>query len=859
VNGFKARIEAVYNNGPSAQIMYTNDNLYGSNLMVGVTMQFPFGNNHPTSGWKQNTPSPFRFVERNYNVIVDQDQTTLGNQVAVNPTTGNPYVVEQVYSPPSSGGSSSSSVPIQNGTAENPYSTVAEAQAAGGNLIFVQGGSVISTPITLTAGQHLLGQGNYAESLPVAGGGAVQMPNLLKAAELGNPAQAPVFTNISIPNANMVTLASNTEVAGFVFSGTTGDGIAGTNVSGTSLHDLTFLNTTGDSINLQNSSGDINLYNDQISGSTGNGIVINGGNANINYNGAGTSITTQGVGFELSNVTGGTVNIDNLTVKGTGGFGLNLDTVGTDVTVASFAGEKTIGAAVHITGFTGTAETVNGNPTYAYNTYNFTGNTAITSPQGIGFAVNHTDAIINVANLSVLSTTSSAAVSLVYSQPDQTNLGTSGSNSGSTSITFQNITLNTNSGAGLSASTLADFIVNNGTITTVNAPAVQISDSLLNTTFKSISDYGGSTGISIAGSTGVFTISGNGTAGSGGTIESTTTGLYINSAGTTNINDVIFSGNSTAIQSTQSNLLSLSGLQILNSTGYAIMSTDDVNLSLTGSTLSGNGTSGNGGTILVQADNATTFGSLTSLITNNTITDNYGTAIQFATTANGVGTSLATSVNSNVINAYYNGGAPIIGVKWNGTVSLQAAYNTINAYGSGMTGLLVNDASLTGAAAVQAQYNTITFEQGASSGTGISLIAGSTSKIDYEQNNLTFDAPSGIGFRFALAGVSQSDVLYANTVTDNAGGATGMLFDSISGGSSLTIEANTIQLLSTDLTNHQGIVFTAVNGTSAGSTINFSGSQAYTNYVNNAPTQSIFIVPALSATGGFYINGQLAQ
>ena len=76
VNGVKVRVEGVINNGVTAQALYTNDNLYGSNVMVGLSLQFPFGNNHPTSGWGQHTPSPFRFVERNYNVIVSQRNDT---------------------------------------------------------------------------------------------------------------------------------------------------------------------------------------------------------------------------------------------------------------------------------------------------------------------------------------------------------------------------------------------------------------------------------------------------------------------------------------------------------------------------------------------------------------------------------------------------------------------------------------------------------------------------------------------------------------------------------------------------------------------------------------------------------------
>ena len=99
INGFKARVEGVINNTVTAQVLYTHDKLYGDNAMVGISMQFPFAKNHPTSGWTRNTPSPFRFVERNYNVIVENSQVNSGEQVATDPATGQAYVIDQIYAP----------------------------------------------------------------------------------------------------------------------------------------------------------------------------------------------------------------------------------------------------------------------------------------------------------------------------------------------------------------------------------------------------------------------------------------------------------------------------------------------------------------------------------------------------------------------------------------------------------------------------------------------------------------------------------------------------------------------------------------------------------------------------------------
>ena len=656
VNGFKARVEAVYNNGPMAQVMYTHDKLYGDNLMVGVTFQFPFGNNHPTSGWKQSTPSPFRYVERNYNVIVAQQITNLGNQVATDPLTGKAYVVEQVYAPPS-GSPPPSGTP--DGTSAAPFSTVAAAQAAGGNIIIVDSGSVLNQAVTLTSGQHLIGEGTYSEALPVTGGGSIQIPNLVQAAQPGGSTATPIFTNVT---GSAITLASNTEVSGFAVSGTTGNGISGSNVSNVSIHDMTFLSTGGDAIHLSNSSGNVKINHVQITGASGNGIVLDGGTANISFDGTGETITAQGTGFTLSNLTGGSVNINNLAVKNTGGIGLNLNTVGTNVTIGNYSATQTTGAAVAITGTTGYVSTVNGVSTNVYNTYDFTGYTTITSPKAAGFTVNNTDAIINVTNLTVNSTASAPAVSLL--------------NDTTSAITFASLTVNTNNAKGLYAVGLDTLVIDHGTFTTVNAPAIDIQSSVVNATLSSVSVDGGAFGISLAQSTGVFTIQGNGHAGSGGTILNTTNGVVINSFGTTNLNWVNFTDNGTAIQSKASSQLNLVGLQITGSNNYAIDSLDDASLNLSNSTLTGNGAI-NGGTIRVRADVVGTF---QSVITGNNISDTNGTAIQYLTEANGAGASLATTISSNTIIGT-RGNSPIIGANWNGPAQMIISNNTIDAYG----------------------------------------------------------------------------------------------------------------------------------------------------------------------------------
>jgi len=830
VDGFKLRAEGVINQTVKTQVLYTNDKLYGNNLMAGVSLQFPFGNRHPSMGWKQNTPSPFRFVERNYNVIVSHDQNTAGNQVAINPLTGQAYKIEQVYvAPPLNGGAGNNAVLVGNppdGTTQNPYGSIAAAQAAGGDVILVRSGSVITEAVTLAQGQHMFGEGSTPQSLTIAGGGSIQLPHQLATNQTVGSLQTPI---IETQSAAAVTMASNSEIGNFVFSGTSGMGITGNSVGNVNIHDLKFLSTGGDSIHLTNPSGDVTIRNVQINGSTANGIVIDGGNANLSYFGTGTSITTMGDGFVLQNQTGGTIGISDLSLLNTGGTGLRLNNVDTGVTVKNLTTTGTTGPAVAIGGTTGSVQLVNGVSTNVYNTYDFTGNTMINSPKGAGFTVTGTDAVINIANLNITSTASSPAILL---------------SNASSAITIGNMLVNTTNATGLSGVGLGLLKINGGSINTTNAAAVDIQNSVINTTFGNISVNGGQFGIRLLQSSGVFSVNGTGAYATGGTIQNTTTGVIINSFGTTNLNWIDFASNGVGVQSTKSSALNMTGLRMSSTTNYAVDSLDDSVLQLNSAVLTANGALG-GGSIRVRAD---TIGTFQSLFSNNTINDPNGTAIAYSTLPSGAGASLATSVRSNSITGN-RGGVPVIGVVWNGPASVGVSNNLIYSFGSGSTGILLNDTSATDSLVAQVNGNAMLFQPTANQGTGLSVIAANTSQLSVFQNTIDFKATGGIGTRYSLAGTS-TDYIASNVITDEAGGATGMLFDTVGANSRLQIDGNTINLLSTDLTTHQGIIFTAVTPT-----IQFTGT--VNNLIYNTTPQSIFSIPVNSATGGFYINGTL--
>ena len=853
VNGFKARVEGVINNTITAQVLYTHDKLYGDNFMVGLSLQFPFANNHPTAGWTRNTPSPFRFVERNYNVIVAQSQTDDNNQVAADPATGIAYVIDQVYSNPNNSGVG---FRTPDGTSANPFSSISAAQAAGGNVFFVKSGSVLDQAITLNPGQHLFGQGNYAQTLATTGGGNVQIPNLLQAAgQQSGTGQTPIIQSAT---GTVVTVASNSEVAGFSIIGMNGNGITGNGVSGVSLHDLVFAANGGDAINLTNSSGNVAMSNIQVASASGNGIVFNGGNPNITYHGSGSTITAAENGFVLEKLTGGSIAIDKLSLTNIGGTGLLMSNVASNATIDSLSvsqsGSGTAGGpSVAISGLTGVTKTTNGISTTSYNTYNFTGTTNITAPVGTGFSTSGTDAKINIANLNVTSTSIQPAVSLVNA---------------ANAVTVGNLNVNTQNGMGLYASGVIALQVDGGSFTTANAPAINVQSSGFNARLGLVSVNSGPYGIQIDGSTGNFVIQGNGNYATGGTIQNTTVGgVLINGYGNTNFSYVDFTNNAVGIQSANTTSLSLSHMRMTGTTGYAIDSLNDGTVSLSNSILTGNGAIG-GGTIRIQAN---TVGTYSSYIEANTITDPNGNAIQIETQSGAAGSPLTTQISGNVITGYGNGGS-LAGVNWNGPVIATVSGNAFYAYGANVTAISLQGSSLlpttvsttntTGANLLATvSGNSILFQNAtATSGTGIYIGDGQsgqtstgTSVLNVASNGLKFQGTGGIGMRFGFYENTNATITGTN-MADLAGGATGMLFDYVAANSYFTINSNTINLLAGDTLTHRGIIFTQV----APKISLYAPSGSATNWIRNtASLTDGFSMPKGTGIGGIIIDNVL--
>lgn len=793
INGFKARVELAMNNAVTTQLLYTNDKTFGSNVMVGLSLEYPFGRQHPTFKWRRNMTSPFRYVERNYNVVVQRARAVDENAAAINPTTGREYVIQHVNASGSADG---------DGSIDNPFATVGQALAAGGDVVYVHSGTVLHEQITLQNGNYVIGEGSTVTlqdrihgdlQLPGSGGGSTDTPRI---------------TGLT---GNAVVLANNSTFSGFQIDHILGSGIVGTGVSGATVSDVTFSDISGDGLRLENSSGEFNLANLNFDAGSGRGLVIDGGTADITMNG--TFDGLSGDALVVKNTTGGTVTLNDVAITDGLARGLVADNIRGTLIADDLTVTNTAGDAIDVTGGNGTG------------TIHLTGTTTITSPRARGLRQHDSNVTLTVDDLKVTSTAAANAVEIANT-------------TGTTTLTA--LDLNVNGGQGLAAIAADKLVIGAGKVVSVGAPAVNIESSDTDITLTSVSANGGPFGIRIADSTGAFLVTGDSTIalGTGGTIQNTVTGIVLQNAGSVNIRNMDILDNGTGVSSTGTDLLVLESMRVLRNAHYGIDSMNDTLLGINGSLLTDNGAIGEG-TIRIRAD---VLGTYQAQIYSNTIVDNNGTPIFYTNLAAANGSSLVIGVNNNIITANRGSSSAVNGL-WNGPTTATIANNKFTLTGASMTGVQLANPSTTDKLTVTATSNTFDFSS--SGGVGIKTTAGSTAFLQYQGNTMNFNGTNGMGMQFALAGAA--DIwLNSNTITDNAGGGTGVLFDTIGNGSRVQLDNNSIQMLSTSAAIDRGIIFTSVPGTLSLYSVN-------NNAVNGATTP--FSMPAGSITGNFLING----
>ncbi|MES2344861.1 MAG: right-handed parallel beta-helix repeat-containing protein [Chlamydiota bacterium] len=226
--GGKVRLNGKYREYVTLEGSYSYDHVFGSIFQGSVGISIPFGKRirKKEAGCPKNanflaareSQSPYRFE-----IPIIKKHTSITK--AINPSTGDPWIVWFVDN-------TSSSL----GTFKSPFSTLVQAQNASlpNEIIYVFPGDGTSTGlnagITLQDNQKLFGSG-VSQSISTTNGN-IKIPKF--------SSTLPLLTNSS---GNTIVLANNNEISGLRL--TTNDGsstpgvIFGSGISGGNIHDNT--------------------------------------------------------------------------------------------------------------------------------------------------------------------------------------------------------------------------------------------------------------------------------------------------------------------------------------------------------------------------------------------------------------------------------------------------------------------------------------------------------------------------------------------------------------------------------------------------------------------------------------------
>ncbi len=502
IDGFKIQFDGKLSESLSAQTAITNDSTFGTNVTLGLDWRFGKGG-VPTSQLDRQLR---RFVQRNYNVILSKRSETGTAIPLVNPTTGAAYRVQQVGTPLSTSPAT--------GTIVSPWGTVAQAQAAGADIIVVGSGTALTENIVLDADQLLLGDMADFQVFD-SRFGALDLP----VAAVGANSAAAVPPMLTTTTGNGIVLNDNAHIAGITIDSPTGIGILADGVTGFSVSDVTIKNAIGNGIEVRNSSQ-----------GTFSGVTIEGGN----QDGIFISEANDILGFEelfISNVDGNGINI-------TGGNGsvilrgnLNLD------------GNKTSG--LRVSGLK-TIEQIDDRGT-----------------------VDTTDDIITtligsvyVENMNIDAPANARGVHL------EDNDGF---------VSFASLDVNSTGGNALFVKKTDQLLINDGNLNTTNTAAIEIEETEIEIFLKSVSVDGGPLGIGLKQAKGRLFILGdqiNNTAFSGGTIQNTDVAFRTDSSGTLATQLMKLSGNKTILESSNSELFKVSRSLITGTTQQFVSTTN---------------------------------------------------------------------------------------------------------------------------------------------------------------------------------------------------------------------------------------------------------------------------------------------
>jgi len=307
--GVYSRIDVTLANNWDFQIQANNDSYFDWTGYARLTYRVGGSRRRSVADQIEQPPQRNEHIVRAHNTPI----------VAINPATGTPWRVIHVNN-------TSNSL----GTAESPYPTLAQGNAAATNpwdIVFVDQGDGTATGYDTAfsfqaVNQYLVGNG-AAFYVPTANAGLINIATNLDGTKplLTNPSGASVI----IGSAGAGAVVSNFQITGSNIgiqgTGLLSSGIARTgpvpfaDTTGTSIINNVFISgnsTTAPQAGVvldSTTNGDITFFASSIAGMTKDAIRIEGGNANVNFQGSISNASPTSYAVNIANTVGGTVNL----------------------------------------------------------------------------------------------------------------------------------------------------------------------------------------------------------------------------------------------------------------------------------------------------------------------------------------------------------------------------------------------------------------------------------------------------------------------------------------------------------------------------------------------------------------------
>ncbi len=351
-------------------------------------------------------------------------------------------------------------------------------------------------------------------------GGAI---NITTSGAFGSNVSFSTLESTSSPNSNL-NLVSVTGTLGITSGGTGLSGSAAAsaaiNINGGSVS-LTYPGnvtkaTTGSLLSVTNGhTGTLTFNTGTLSATAGDGLQFNNADGTYNFNGT-TTLNGGDAGVDILNGSGGTFSFStgaSITSPTGAAFNVGATPGAPNVTYSGSITQNTSGQrVVNIDGTTG--------GTITFQTGTITG-----GANSAGININNANGNVTFSNGMTLGTSGARMVNQAVTITGGTGTYSLGAVSIFTTGTAKGIVSTDHSGTVGTTS---------GTVNSAGATAVQVthasSTTALQISLTSVSANGGTSGITLTNTTGSFTVTGSGTANSGGTIQNTSSGIDLTNA-----------------------------------------------------------------------------------------------------------------------------------------------------------------------------------------------------------------------------------------------------------------------------------------------------------------------------------------